>query len=1204
MDVQPTPSHEVVQAENQPAVGALRRLVVTRDALTRMYEAQPSLGEPNAAEAQRVLDALPGFWASPETPGGDVRSIMLGRHLAAVMKEEATLRGFDGTLGEDATSLATRAVTASGGPGPDNVHLRELMLGDVPHAGSLIAIDDASPDLALLFTVHGGWEAFDSLERLLDATRRRLLESVHAADSAGLEDDLFAEAKVRGSIGSREIVGPVFDTLANRMIEVQSGRIALAVDDYGLDSDDPDAVTRLGDRIRYELSFGSMLDIDAIESLREARLLEAATASRLAGVPGKVRAAWYEARDTYNETLAAAAMLRAAGGVRPPMSLHAFASRELATKLAALGVDESPEAIIVEIAPFTVLPAPLAFADPLAGSTQARRMSLVDFACQNIGRFSLDTLHAVDTQGTSLRDRLGHGVLRNMVRDLDISTRYQTHLDKRLRQGSVGALARRLAMTVQAAQMRLEAAEARLSYYLPGDPRSFIDDREERGFRWVEAALDTPAGTPRVNRHEVTVSQLTYRQIPLDGILIFGSRKPGSAPRMVMYTPDAPDGLAFREFETRQDAAKHFLYHPAFREYLLDRLPAEFASVSANGATRRFAGDRLAHWVLGASRDASYTLTAEPFGEREVQGDFIAAAHDTTVEKYRRDVRSLARSTSGADDDALLGYLQLRLHVEPVAKLASTVLTEIPASLARATQASWRFYDHVKAGDTGEAFVAFTEGYVNALNLTVPPFVGGRHIGAAIVRSRTATRGIATTSVRLAPPRIRFDDRYAVRSLGKTGKPDDEGILRVRDQSYIEQDGTFFVVRHDADYGRWRLAPPHGAMDARFTGPLVERVDGRWVYAHDVGLRGGMRRLRQRFGRVTVRDAVPAPTDAPAAAIAPQPIALPAILEPYRVEITTALADNPSASVLVRADGTHLKIGVRPRSALIVDPHLHPDIAELSAHQRRAFLHELDTRFPLAAERAEVLRIRGWAQQDGRRIPSPPPSPGARPDLDLQSPSITSSTGDPIASAPTLAPVQQARWDEALAAARSMPRVPLRRTGAPAGNPIAESLPASEVVPRAEWPSRIWYFSDQRFEPEFWPGSNREGVTLDYAAAWVDLGSGLRTYPVSVLPPETPTARLAEALGTSPIQQAGQRDPLGYAMQIDMEPLRNPWQAAGPHHVVVGRGAELELRRRVLANGEYQYLLQSMRPVRIHSEHIIDVGRRGERTTPLASARH
>ena len=1211
MDVPQTTPQEVVQAENQSSVEALRRLIATRDALVRMHREQPSLTESSADAAKQLLDALPGFWASHDTASGETRSALLGRHLADTMKDQAILRSQDGTLREDAASIAMRVVATHDGRLPAGTHARELILGDVAHAGSLIVFDDATPGVVLLFTSHGGWEAFDSLDRLLESTRRRLVESVDAADGTGLEGDHFAEAKTLGSVGSRDIVGPVFASLANRMIEVQRGRIALAIDDHGLDSDQPDAGTQLGDRIRYELSPATLLDIDAIEQLREARLLEAALAGRLADAPSAVRAGWYEARDAYNDTLATAAMLRVAGGLQPPLNLRAFASRELAAKLTALGVDMPPEAITIEVSRIKVVPEPLEFLDPLPGSTEVRRIPLVDFASQNIGRFSLERLHAIDAEGTSLRDRLGHSAIRDMVRDLDLANRYQVHVEQGLRRGTKGALARKLSMAVQAAHMRLAAAEARLSYYLTDGPRSFIDDRDERGFRWVDAALNSPSVPRHVGGHEIVVSQLTYRRVPLDGILIFAARATGSAPRLVMYTPGAPDGLTFREFETRQDAAKRFLYHPSFREYLLDRLPAEFAKVSPNGATRQFDGDHLVHWVLGANSTDAYTRTTEPFDERKVSGDFLAAVYDATVEKHRHNTRFLARSTADADSDALLGMLQGHLGTGPGTTLLADAVAEVPMSLARMMQASWRFYDHVKAGDTGLAVVAFTDGYVNALNLVAPPFVGGRHIAAAIVRSRSATRGVAGTAIRLTPARTPFDDRYAVRSLGKSAKPDEEGIFRVHGLSYIEQDGTFFLVRYDDSYNRWRLAPPRGAMDARFTGPAIERIDDRWTYAHDVGLRGGMRRMRERLNRMVVHNDAPAPTPpAPegiqaSAPVVPgrPPMVLPALMEPFRDEITAVMADNPSASALVRGDGTHLKFSVPPRSALILDSQLHPDIAELSAHQRRVFLHELDSRFPLRAEHAEVLNTLGWAQHDGRHVPSRPSSPGTMPGTDIQSPSISSSVSDPTPPPPTLTASQQARWHEALTLARSAPRSPPRTPLVSVGDAVTETLPTTEVVPLAEWPDRVWYFNDSRFEAEFWPGSNRSGVTLETASPWLDYADGSHTHSVTVLPPETPLNRLSESIGTSPAHQTGRRDPLGYAMEIDMDRLRDAQSRDDALHTHRWHPA-FELRRRVLSNGEYQYVLRSVQPIRIHSAYIRGVGRRSERLGPLPTIRH
>src|SRR5206468_12218417 len=138
--------------------------------------------------------------------------------------------------------------------------------------------------------------------------------------------------------------------------------------------------------------------------------------------------------------------------------------------------------------------------------------------------------------------------LRRLVRDLDLATRYPALIQTTFHTGPDAPLRREHAASLQRAHMGLLAAEARLSYYLDDAPRSFRTDRAERGFRWVPAALDAPdpAHRARVEGHEVVVRQVTYRGTPVRDLLVFGVRNPASVPSIVIYTPDAPDGITFR----------------------------------------------------------------------------------------------------------------------------------------------------------------------------------------------------------------------------------------------------------------------------------------------------------------------------------------------------------------------------------------------------------------------------------------------------------------------------------------------------------------------------------------------------------------------------------------------------------------------------------------------------------------------------------
>ncbi|MGA7440339.1 MAG: hypothetical protein WBW32_19635, partial [Luteibacter sp.] len=969
MDVTPPSPTAVVQAEQAPAVDALRRLATTRRELATLLAQAPTPDVSHIGNASALLHGLDAFWR--DGSGEGTRSALLARYIARAMRDEASLRAADGTLDARAARLVARGVSIDE-PMPAGVQARELVFGDRAYAGALILIDATTPDLALLFTAQGGWEAYDSLDHLLQAARTDRLETLDALEAPGMGSDELGAAKATGTVGSRVISGAAPIVLAERMIETQARRLALAADDFMLDRDRADATEGFTDPLRRILRPEALLDIQGMLQWRAARLVEATTAERLDGLPRHVRDAWLEARDAYDETLQAATELRVDLALPTPLPLRAFASQAIDTRLAALGVTLPASAITVEVSRLPDPTQPLELVGQLLGSDEVRRVPLVDLAYENIGHLAWNALRAVDGEGTSLAGRLGQAVVRKLVRDLDLPGTYRAHVEGRMRQGR-GELARSITLALQRDRMRLDAMNARLAYYQPGGEPSFLDDRDERGFRLVEAALDqlTPADRRTVDGHPVAVRQLSYKHAPLADILLFTVGNAASAPRVVAYTPHAPDGVAFREFEDRADMARRFLYHPAFREYLLDRMPAEFSRLPPNGHPREFATDRRAHWVLGAARDAAYTVTDEPFDERVVEGDFLAASYDAGVDLVIRDSRYFARDTTDADRDALFALPVFQGRFDAGAYFMASSLVEIPTSVVRAVQASWRLYDHAKAGDMGQAFVAFAEGYASALNVVTPPFIGGRSLARAWVRSRTAAAGIVDSGVNGAGPPAMFETRYIARRPRRAGAPDHEGIYHADERSYILHEREFYAVHRDRENGTWRLARPDGIRShPDITGPAIERVNGQWQFNHDVGLRGGMRRIRERFRRILRLQ-----EDAPAAAAANEPPPppreplearprphLPESLEHLRTQILTDAHANPSAQFVYRADGSSAYFDVRTRSAFILDPNLAPDVAALTPHQRRVFLHEMETRFPQVAERGEVLNARGWAR--------------------------------------------------------------------------------------------------------------------------------------------------------------------------------------------------------------------------------------------------
>ncbi|WP_371926248.1 dermonecrotic toxin domain-containing protein, partial [Pseudomonas sp. FSL R10-0071] len=136
------------------------------------------------------------------------------------------------------------------------------------------------------------------------------------------------------------------------------------------------------------------------------------------------------------------------------------------------------------------------------------------------------------------------------------------------------------------AQMRVDALEAKIS----GD---FSPDRLDRGYRWVEAVLnevDDPEIPAMVEGHRLKVHQLLISEATVRGVLIIlappsGTYAPdplelnlitpqplSSVSAMVVYTPEAPDGKRFREFENRAHMANKFLNAPEMASYLVGRV--------------------------------------------------------------------------------------------------------------------------------------------------------------------------------------------------------------------------------------------------------------------------------------------------------------------------------------------------------------------------------------------------------------------------------------------------------------------------------------------------------------------------------------------------------------------------------------------------------------------------------------------------------
>lgn len=824
---QAPPAH--TQTVYQEASDAFDRILGLQGWLANEQAGLPFVPEvPEPGNLPSYLLAMDGYWSVS-------RRTAIARHVAAAARDLATLAHHDGNL--DARALATvRSVAAAGEPAP-GITVREPLFGGIAIAGSLLVQDERVADRVLLFSADRGWEIFP---RLVDAhaelERRARLTLVRSTDLPGIARQHLDAIAPETLVDSREITGNPFDNLVGRLIDVQRDKLHQAWFEHSITDESGAGVAggAFADATWDALRLDQMFDVEAVLAFRHATLVATFNNQRLERVPANVAADWRSGEDIYTSALDAILASEVTTTLPVPMDLAGYASHALGERLRALGVTEDPADIQVRVDRGVDVNARLASLQALFEGPAPEHIRLTDLAYQNIASFEPVRLSASTSEGAPIV-ALNDAAIRSLIRDLDLSSRYPAYIDSTFRSGSSAAMHRAHASSMQAAHMGLLAAEARLAYYLDDAPRSFLPDRAERGHRWVQAVLDAPAaeGRARVEGHEIVVRQITYQGTPLRDILSVGVRDPESVASIVLYTPDAPDGITFREFADRAEAGRKFFYQPEFREYLLDRLPAEYARMLPNGSAREFAGDHLSSWVLGSASTAAYTRTQAPFEEREVGGDFLAAAYEVDVQLGLRNAQAFTRSAQ----DANWAWLVERFQTDTAHRVVGDVIKGVVTAPARAAQAAWRLYDNVKAGDHGQAVVDFAEFYNASLLAAHPVYALGATRTAHAIAGPRFRAGSRLVEAGPAPQSVTFDPRYLAKNIRKTGHPDHEGVFAIQGKTYIEHGKRMYRVVRDSDYAAWRLSRPDAGPFIR--GPAIERTAaGTWGY-RQVGLRGG-----------------------------------------------------------------------------------------------------------------------------------------------------------------------------------------------------------------------------------------------------------------------------------------------------------------------------------------------------------------------------
>ena len=196
-------------------------------------------------------------------------------------------------------------------------------------------------------------------------------------------------------------------------------------------------------------------------------------------------------------------------------------------------------------------------------SYHTTRRSLSELALSNVGIWDLTfALTAQVKDGAGNRHPvLNSSYLKALVRQLDIGEHYKKRLNDLLVNSRQAQWRKERYVAFKQAQLSLDLLEARLSGTLSADQAA-----------WVRAALEHPAESsrPRVNGAQVKVHLLMLRYKPLPGVLVFSST---GSQQLLCYTPDASENRWFLIANSRNELGQ-MLSRPQWRSYLLRRVTA------------------------------------------------------------------------------------------------------------------------------------------------------------------------------------------------------------------------------------------------------------------------------------------------------------------------------------------------------------------------------------------------------------------------------------------------------------------------------------------------------------------------------------------------------------------------------------------------------------------------------------------------------
>lgn len=384
-----------------------------------------------------------------------------------------------------------------------------------------------------------------------------------------------------------------------------------------------------------------------------------------------------------------------------PAFLHEYANTQIQQQLhddLQLSLDPDDINIITSELVAHALPEPL----PTTMSLQTTTRTLTELAIGNT--IPLDTAHrnkvtARDKDGYNVA-QLTHDYLTRMVRGLNIGQHYKEMLQVHLLDSAEGRERERQYAQFLAAQLQLDAREAKIR-----------GDLTDEGRQWIHETL---ASKPIArNGQMVRARQLSIGGNPLSTILLFGTQAPVLArdaaqfqpismaydqrrippetpfantgiSKIILYTPDAPDGIRLREFRSRLEMRETFINNPLMRDYILQCVNLEGQEAVTNILKQNSPGIDIS--------------------DSAIAGNFLHTAYRIQANQIIENADS--RSISNAEVASQRQQDRINMALDVAGILLPAKFT-VPISLGRAIHSMINVSDTHKSGNKAQTLIEF-----------------------------------------------------------------------------------------------------------------------------------------------------------------------------------------------------------------------------------------------------------------------------------------------------------------------------------------------------------------------------------------------------------------------------------------------------------------------------------------------------------------